>query len=332
MKNKKVIRKIVNFLSKKNLTRILLKKLNNGTVFLNYHRVISNNDFKKNDRPNDDLIVSESVFEDQIKFLTNNFNVISINDLNKDLKLEKKIIITFDDGYLDNYQIALPILRKYNCPAIVYIATSFLNNKNFPWWLKIWKVIENNQFIIFDKKKFDISNKSSKIKIYNFFCRKFFLLKKSEQVIFLNKIKYNNELKENYNKDFLHTEDLLKLSKDNLIDIGCHSHYHQNLKILDETELINDITQSKLLLEKITGNRIIHFSIPFGTKDAFSEKTIEILKELNFKTIVTTNHGNFDKKELSKIPRIGIGNNDLGNTLFSKAIGFDGFVNKILKR
>ena len=333
MKSKKFFRKSVSFFSKNFITKLFLKSLSIDTVFLNYHRVISDEDFIKKTRPNNDLIVSESVFEKQIHFLTNNFNVISINDIHKNLQFKKKIIITFDDGYLDNYEIALPILKKYNCPAIIYIVTSFLDNKNCPWWLKIWKIIEQNKSIIYDKKEIDVSNIDLKIKIYNYFCKKIFLLKNSEQFTFFNKIRYNsNEFIEDNSKDFLSKEDLLKISKNDLIDIGCHSHYHQNLKILNEEELNEDIGRSKLLLEKIIGKKVIHFSIPFGTNNAFSEKSIELLKKLNFKTIVTTNHGNFDKKELFKIPRIGVGNNDLENTLHSKAIGFDSLINKIFKR
>ena len=75
-----------------------------------------------------------------------------------------------------------------------------------------------------------------------------------------------------------------------------------------------------------------HFSIPFGTKHSFSDKTIRLLKNFDFKTIVSTEHGNFNKKKLFRIPRIGIGNNDLETSLYSKAIGFDSFINKILKK
>lgn len=332
MENKKLLRTIVNLLSKTTLTNLLLRSLNIDTVFLNYHRVISDNDFKKKNRPSDDLIVSESVFEKQIIFLTKNFNVISINDVHKNLNLKKKIVITFDDGYFDNFEIAFPILKKYNCPAIIYIATSFLNNTDYPWWLNIWKIIKHNEFIIFNEKKIDISNKNLKIKYYDIFCRKLFLLKKSEQAIFFNKLRYDIKKSIKNKKIFLLKENLIKLSKNNLVEIGCHSHHHQNLKILNKKELNKDIAQSKRLLEKITRKKIFHFSIPFGTKDSFTEKTIRLLKKFNFKTIVTTNHGNFNKNELSKIPRVGVGNNDLGDTLYSKAIGFDSFLNKIFRR
>ena len=137
----KLLRHIANYFAKKKFTERALNYLNIDTVFLNYHRVITDEEYLRKNRPDDDLIVSKSIFEKQIIYLKENFNVISINDINKNLKFKKKIVITFDDGYFDNFENAFPILHKYNCPAIIYIVTSFLDNKNFPWWLKIWQII-----------------------------------------------------------------------------------------------------------------------------------------------------------------------------------------------
>ena len=102
---------------------------------------------------------------------------------------------------------------------------------------------------------------------------------------------------------------------------------------IETLSLINEeIRISKIFLEKTLDQEINHFSIPYGTKKNFSEKTLETLSNFNFKTIVTTEQGNFDKKHLYRIPRIGVGNHDLGNRLYSKAIGLDSLINKILSR
>lgn len=66
-------------------------------------------------------------FEEQIKFLTSNYQVSPLKDFfnfNKD-----SIAITFDDGYEDNFYYALPILKKYNCPATFFICTGFVTKE-----------------------------------------------------------------------------------------------------------------------------------------------------------------------------------------------------------
>jgi peptidoglycan/xylan/chitin deacetylase (PgdA/CDA1 family) len=84
------------------------------------------------------LSVSPGNFEAQIAFLKSYYNVISLTDLVSQLyekKLKKDAVcITFDDGYADNYYQALPILKKYNCPATFFIAGSYIDSRMLFWW------------------------------------------------------------------------------------------------------------------------------------------------------------------------------------------------------
>ena len=328
------IKKFVYYLSKKNFFIRSLGINDKNIVFLNYHRVLSDEDFKKKNRPDDDLVVSVTNFEKQIKFLSENFNVISINDIESDnFNKKSRVIITFDDGYFDNFNNAFLILKKYKCPAIIYISTAYLDDENYPWWLKIWNIIFNNNELVIDGEKLDLSKKELKYKTYKSLSKKIILLNKNDQKIFFDIIQKNNELEIKHEKNiFLNKNDLKTLSQDQLIDIGCHTHFHQNLKILDYTELEEEIIKSKKILEEIINKKVSHFSIPFGTKDTFSKKILSKIKDHEFKTIVNTRHDLFDIQKLTEIPRIGIGNNDLENRLYAKAIGLDSLINKLLRR
>ena len=94
---------------------------------LMYHRV--NNWADKSDL----LTVKEKTFQRQMKFLHDNkYNVISLDDLVNLIKLNKKIppetvLVTFDDGYVDNYEVAYPILKKYHIPATIFVITSLID-------------------------------------------------------------------------------------------------------------------------------------------------------------------------------------------------------------
>jgi peptidoglycan/xylan/chitin deacetylase (PgdA/CDA1 family) len=329
MNIKKILRNFIDYISHHKIIKILLNTFDVNTVFLNYHSVIKDCDLNSSKRPNDDLVVTVSVFEQQIKFLTKHFDVISINEIEKS-RGNQNIIITFDDGYMDNYENALPILKKYNCPAIVYVATNFINNKEIPWWIKIWKLISNKEKLVIDNKLYEIKNNRCKSELYNELSQKYISLKTDEINNLINEIIKANDYKIDKDEIFLTTEKLVSLSKNKLIDIGCHTHKHPNLRILNKNEIDYEIYNSIKILEETIKKKIIHFSIPFGTKKTFSNQTIKEIKKYNFKTIVTTEHGIFNKNILSRIPRIGIGNKDLENRLFSKAIGLDSLLNKIL--
>ena len=59
------------------------------------------------------LRVSEEMFEKHLRyFVKNNWKFIKMSDLNKYADDEKVVAITFDDGYLDNYKTAFPLLKK----------------------------------------------------------------------------------------------------------------------------------------------------------------------------------------------------------------------------
>ncbi|MCK9594893.1 MAG: polysaccharide deacetylase family protein [Candidatus Omnitrophica bacterium] len=73
------------------------------------------------------LIVSVKTFDRQMEFLkTHKYNVISLEEAGDLIKNRKKapartLVLTFDDGYKDNYTYAFPILKKYNLPATIFI-------------------------------------------------------------------------------------------------------------------------------------------------------------------------------------------------------------------
>jgi len=80
--------------------------------------------------------VNIELFKSQIKYITENYNVISLNKYidfcNKGKKLPpKSIIITIDDGYKSNYTLAFPILKAFDIPATIFLTTDFIENKKF---------------------------------------------------------------------------------------------------------------------------------------------------------------------------------------------------------
>ena len=46
-------------------------------------------------------------------------------------------MITFDDGYLDNYEIAYPILRSHGAQGVFFLATGMVGSCEIPWWDRI---------------------------------------------------------------------------------------------------------------------------------------------------------------------------------------------------
>ena len=75
--------------------------------------------------------VSPAMFEANLRYIKENYNVISVDDLNKPLP-ENPLVITFDDGYRSVYEHAFPLLRKYRMPAVVYLITVSYTHLTLP--------------------------------------------------------------------------------------------------------------------------------------------------------------------------------------------------------
>lgn len=98
-----------------------------------YHRVTPVEIYQKMEKK--DLFISENVFCKQMKIIAKHFIPLSITVFKKYLTQNKSfpqnsVLITFDDGYYDNYQFAYPIMKKLNIPFILFVTTGFIEEKN----------------------------------------------------------------------------------------------------------------------------------------------------------------------------------------------------------
>ena len=110
--------------------------INQQRIFiLMYHRV----DYKM--PPLFEMCVRPDVFDEQIFLLKKHFEIVDLCDLNKiepDTNKKKDlVVITFDDGYRDNYIHAFPIIKKYNIPATIFLATDYINTDQLLWYDKL---------------------------------------------------------------------------------------------------------------------------------------------------------------------------------------------------
>ena len=96
------------------------------------------------------LNVSPAAFAKQMKFLhDHSYNVVPLAEFIKRIKTDENIppmtiTITFDDGLKNNFLHAYPILKKYNFPATIFIATDFVGKEKFLSWDDIRTMQENN--------------------------------------------------------------------------------------------------------------------------------------------------------------------------------------------
>jgi peptidoglycan/xylan/chitin deacetylase (PgdA/CDA1 family) len=110
-----------------------------GVVVLGYHRV----GFPDESYYADSWNATPPMFEEQVRLLASQFDVISPGDLDAAVRdgRGRYVLITFDDAYRDNFDEAFPILRRYGVPATFFITTGFVDGRHISWWDEIgWMV------------------------------------------------------------------------------------------------------------------------------------------------------------------------------------------------
>lgn len=96
----------------------------NRLPILMYHKVLPNSD--------DDLSVSVNNLESQLKYLKEkNYESYFFKDIQESLKDNRSVILTFDDGYENNLEFAIPLLKKYNFKATIFIPTKKIEEKSY---------------------------------------------------------------------------------------------------------------------------------------------------------------------------------------------------------
>jgi peptidoglycan/xylan/chitin deacetylase (PgdA/CDA1 family) len=107
-------------------------------LVLNYHRI---------GNPDDDLFdpgvfeATADQFNDQISHLKRRVSLVTLEEALafidgtiKEKTRRCRVLITFDDGYLDNYEIAYPILRSHGAQGVFFLVTSMVGSCQVPWW------------------------------------------------------------------------------------------------------------------------------------------------------------------------------------------------------
>ena len=101
-------------------------------------------------QPNRLLEVTPAFFESVIRRLRRSgVDLVSLDEMHRRMterRFPKRFVcITFDDGYRDNLEFAYPILKKYEVPFAIYVATGFTDRVGEMWWLALEAVIAKNE-------------------------------------------------------------------------------------------------------------------------------------------------------------------------------------------
>lgn len=276
-------------------------------------------------------------FEKLLKYIDKHYQVVTIEMLSTVKGSKPALIMSFDDGFLDFFENALPLLKKYGMPCNLNVVANCLDN-NF----QIWTQRQNNlvQEIFLRKHicTFEIDNK--KLLIDNFVPKNIiqknlelfhFLFSKDE--IFVDQFLMDYENKMPFQipvTPMMNWENLNDALNNYEIELGSHSSSHITLSnIRNKEKLITEIKDSKFQIESRTGRKVELFAFPNGN---YNDEVLEQCRLAGYKHVLTVDEQLLAEENIPgvKMPRLLIPYDNYYENLL-KVENFQNVIKKIIK-
>jgi peptidoglycan/xylan/chitin deacetylase (PgdA/CDA1 family) len=288
-----------------------------------YHRILDRGDDFSFD---EDLVsASPAQFDRELAFIARNWRVINFQMLRDHLAREgrfpdRALIITFDDGYLDNYEVAYPLLRKHGLTAVMFVTASFMGEQKLFWWDRLAcaaKTAAKRSATIEDPIRFsiDLDSFPSRQDAARHLIHTAKTLSEEDKERFIKRLAAKLEAA------FVVSDAGMTMNWDHLrdmtaggIEIGAHSVSHPIFSNIDGDLLAREVSQSKSLIEQELGREVISFGapgrgrIPVEEKLRFEEKLRDLVAASGYSFSTMYQWGLVYEKgfEPFRIARIGI--------------------------
>lgn len=266
---------VKNAIGSMKITHLLNRGAGAGTIVLTYH------DIRHDEDPASWLRVSESDFENQISDLKEIGKFISWRDLFSARPNEGlRFLMTFDDGYHNNYELARPILEKYQIPTVFFVSTHHMTTGESFWFDEIVTPIQALQLPHLDLSEFGLRNflfgDGCPAVRWDDINRMLVEIKalgnmdtpQTMQLLTFLRSEYGHQV-----RDLLHQyrpisiDEVRDMQTSSLFDFGSHSHRHDILTYLEAEQLRDNLIRSREALSDASGVEPQMIAYPNGDFD-----------------------------------------------------------------
>ena len=268
------------------------------------------------------LAVSPAHFDQQLRVLRQHWHPVSLTELSRAVAtrsvVNRSVVLTFDDGYIDNFEQAKPLLEKYDIPATFFIPTQNCERQTLFWWDELQQIILDTEVLpqtltlpIGDELlHYDLADDAlltperrerqrswiafedepiGRCALYQTLWSKLRPLPDPDQQRILTELHaWAADNQQPPGLVCMTPEHIRQLIRNPLFSVGAHTVTHPALADHAPAEQEAEISRSKAYLEQLTGKTIGLFAYPYGS---FTEATVSIVDGQAFTAAVTTHEG-----------------------------------------
>jgi peptidoglycan/xylan/chitin deacetylase (PgdA/CDA1 family) len=265
-----------------------------GRLILLYHRItgVSSDPWA--------LCVSPEHFEEHLQVLTK-YAAVKLREL-LDLGNPNRsntdcvVAVTFDDGYADNFEEAVPLLVRYRIPATFFIATGYVGAGREFWWDELERFVFETPFrsiaAIFRQhaRNPPTSEPEARKSLYFQLYDDLQSMSHEGRLALLNewhkRIEQSPRLRDSHRTMTKHQ--ISALATNDLFEIGSHTRTHAKLSAQSPSDQKREIVNSKTWLDAFLPSPVSGFSYPYGAPHHYDAHTMRIVQDAGFSYAVTS--------------------------------------------
>lgn len=235
-------------------------------------------------------------FERICSWLAQTFNVLPLDEAIRQLGQgrlpPRAMAITFDDGYLDNLEVAAPILRRHGLCATFFIATGFLDGGRM-WNDTVIEAVRHCRKSVLDAGEFGhhpLIDLPARRQAIETLIDRIKYLDHAQRLLAVEKLASCAQAR--LPDDLMLSSVQVRQLHASGMQIGAHTVGHPILARLNEAAAASEIDTSRQVLQRITGSDVTMFAYPNGRPgEDYSPESVRIVRALGFDGAVTTDWG-----------------------------------------
>jgi len=273
------------------ITHVLENLLHRDALLvLNYHRVGN-----AEETPYDSGTFGPTAeeFDWQLAYLKSRFHCISLDEavamIRGQAPMRQGLLLTFDDGYLDNYQVAFPMLRSHGMQAIFFLPTSFIGTQRLPWWDTIAYIIKHSPKDSFkitypQPAEFQIEKSRPSVTVFQLLSSCVHnsttdyapLIEQLENACDCARPNGSSE------RCFLNWDEAREMQAAGM-SFGSHTHNHEILSGLPLERQVTELTESRTILQRELRRTIDTLAYPVGQRYTFNSDTLTAVQRAGYR-------------------------------------------------
>ena len=247
------------------------------------------------------IVHSEAEFRAQMQILSREYHAVSLDRLVDTLKTgeeipKRSVVVTFDDGYTDNYEVAMPILNELGIPATFYITVDCVERRKLPWPSRLrfaFRKTKRTEWTDDQGKSWSLPDFDSREHAFLASCNDCCQLSGQAQENFVRSVeeRLQTAAPDNAGSLMMNYDQVRSLVQHGHL-VGSHTMTHPNMAYITEGEAKAELLESKQRLEQQLNTAVRHFSYPCPAMTPhWSEQTVAQTHAVGYESAVTTNGG-----------------------------------------